>query len=97
MKHPEIYYNKEKNKLRRETHDEALLDNIECSSGMIKRSLKNNQQIKNNIKHLTMIDSHAYNFYCGSLHCNIGSLSTDESALIRLRFRLWSKNLAIVI
>jgi hypothetical protein len=41
--------------------------------------------------HLRMTSSN-----CAWLHCSIGSLSTDESAIIRLRFRVWSRNLAIV-
>lgn len=97
MKNPEIYYNKEINKNRkiRELSEETILDSIECSTGMIKKPLKSNENNKNTFKYLSMIDSHAYNFFCGSLHCNVGPLKADESALIRIRFRLWSKNLAI--
>jgi hypothetical protein len=94
MKNPEVYY-KETRKTR-ELPEETLLDNVECSNGMIKQSLRNNEKKKISFNHLSMIDSQAYNFYCGSLHCNVGPLSADESALIRIRFRLWSKNLAIV-
>ena len=98
MKNPEIYYNKEINKNRkiRELSEETIFDSIECSTGMIKKPLKSNEHKKNTFKYLSMIDSHAYNFFCGSLHCNVGPLKADESALIRVRFRLWSKNLAMV-
>jgi G3E family GTPase len=40
---------------------------------------------------LRMTSSH-----CAWLHCTIGSLNADEFAILRLRFRVWSRNLAIV-
>jgi hypothetical protein len=100
MKNPDKYYNKEKNKNRRDTSDDIYFDNVECSSGMIKQSIRNHDNIKTksnlNFKYLNMISTSSYNFYCGSIHCNVGPLNSDESALIRLRFRLWSRHLAIV-
>lgn len=103
MKNPDKYYNKETNKQRRDIENLIYLDGIECSSGMIKQSMRSfdkedsNKYKSNSFKHLNMISSSVYNFYCGSMHCNVGPLNADEAALIRLRFRLWSRHLAIVI
>lgn len=101
MKNPEKYFHKETNKMRRDIENIILIDSLECSNGMIKQSLRSADGLKNkqkaNFKQLSMISSDIYNFYCGSMHCSVGPLNADESALIRLRFRLWSRNLAIVI
>lgn len=40
--------------------------------------------------------SYLYDNFCASLHCKIGHLRTDEAAIVRLRFRLWSTTLATV-
>lgn len=47
-------------------------------------------------KYLNMMKSEMYDSFCSSLHCYIGPMSKDESAIIRLRFRLWSRSLARV-
>lgn len=49
------------------------------------------------INYLGMMKMPSYDFYCSSIHCKVGPLGADESALIRLRFRLWSRSLALVI
>jgi hypothetical protein len=68
--------------------------NTECS---IKNSMNENQIIgrRSNIK-LNMDTSESFEFYCAAIHCTIGNIRKDQSALIRLRFRLWSKSLAAV-
>lgn len=85
-------------------------ENIECSSGMIKQSttktandLLDSLDLTNENengggagKYLSMIRTDVYDSFCSSLHCDVGPMSKDETAIIRLRFRLWSRSLAIV-
>ena len=51
---------------------------------------------KTTISHLKFKTSNLYELYCASLHCKIDRLKIDESAIIRLRFRVWSSTLALV-
>jgi hypothetical protein len=67
-------------------------ENVDCRKGMIKLDDENERKSK----YLSMIQSPVYDFYCASIHCKLGHLSVDESSLVRLRFRLWSKSLAPV-
>jgi hypothetical protein len=39
-------------------------------------------------------DPMIHDLYCASIHCHIGKLALDNYALVRLRFRLVSANLA---
>jgi hypothetical protein len=79
-------------------------NNINCLNGVRKQySNKNSNEEEDSsskllpsTSFLSMSQEELYDFYCSALHCTIGPLSADESALIRLRFRLWSRNLAIV-
>ena len=41
--------------------------------------------------------SSTFDMYCSTMRCKVGTLKKDQSGLIRLRFRLWSKHLAKVI
>jgi hypothetical protein len=70
-------------------------ENIDCRKGM-KKSDDENEKNSPNSKYLSMIHSPVYDFYCASIHCKLGQLNVDESSLVRLRFRLWSKSLASV-
>ena len=67
--------------------------NVQCNAAMIKD--KQVAHFKNST-YLKMNNSSPYEFYCSHVHCNVGPLNTDDTAMIRFRFRLWSKNLAIV-
>lgn len=87
-----IYLNQHKNK-------NSFLnfgEHIECSSGMIKQSNAMYESSSSKRKYLTMLKSELYDQYCSSLHCYVGPLGRDESAIIRLRFRLWSRSLLYV-
>ena len=67
------------------------------SSGIgLQRKQKSNGNHKERPTHLAMMKSNVYDYFCSSLHCDVGELNPDESALIRLRFRLWSRNLDAV-
>ena len=66
----------------------------ECSFDMTK-SFLHQHAVTNGVKTVPMQSSFAY--HCGSVHCNVETLKKDESALIRLRFRIWARNLAKVI
>ena len=55
-----------------------------------------NADDKTNSRYLSMLKLSSYDTYCSNVHCTIGPMNTDESALIRFRFRVWSKNLAMV-
>lgn len=69
----------------------------ECSFDMTKSFLDQNaivNGVKGRYSDIPMQSSFAY--HCGSVHCSVGSLKKDESALIRLRFRVWARNLATV-
>ena len=44
-------------------------------------------------RHNRVLDLGGGGMHCGWLACSVGSLGKDESALVRLRFRLWSRNL----
>ena len=75
----------------------SFFGGVDCSSGMMRRSLYDRETGSSQTNsYLTMASSNLYDFYCGSIHCKVGPLNTDQSALIRLRFRLWARNLAIV-
>jgi hypothetical protein len=69
-------------------------ENIQCMTGMTKKAF--NTGNKTNSRYLSMMKLSNYDTYCSNVHCTIGPMNTDESALIRFRFRLWSKNLAMV-
>ena len=71
-------------------------ENVECFSGMFRKSIYDKEFDFVNKNYLSMISSNLFDFYCGSMHCTVRNLSTDESALIRLRFRLWARNMALV-
>jgi hypothetical protein len=84
-------------------YDNGFSDHVNCMSGMVKHqaalspsSSKSSGDGATHKKYLSMSKNTKYDFYCASLHCRVGPLSADESALIRLRFRLWSRNLALV-
>ena len=67
---------------------------VNCPSGIYKAFVKNN---KGETSHLKFKKSHLYDLYCASIHCKVFNLKIDESAIIRLRFRLWASTLALVI
>lgn len=77
----------------------------ECSFGMTKntRSFKHEDDKKKSNKNnnqgrfLDKPGSSSFDFYCGSMHCDVGSMRKDEVVMVRLRFRLWSRNLAMVL
>lgn len=46
--------------------------------------------------YLSMMQSDVFDSFCSSLHCDVGPMSKDESVVVRLRFRLWSRSLAPV-
>lgn len=71
-------------------------ESVDCRKGMVIKSDDENEKKSSNVKHLSMIQSPVYDFYCASIHCKLGQLNVDESSLVRLRFRLWSKSLASV-
>lgn len=79
---------KQKSQLEKEFDDNYLNLNLNMNSE------KQSDKIKTD--YLSMLKTDMYGFYCASIHCTVGPLNTDESALIRLRFRLWSKSLAAV-
>lgn len=62
---------------------------VNCMNAIVKNQPKS-------MRYLSMSKLDAYSLFCASLHCRVGPLNTDESALVRLRFRLWSRNLAHV-
>lgn len=68
---------------------------VDCHSGIV----NTNPTLKNHLYHnkLKIINTELYTRFCSSIHCRINGLNADESALIRLRFRLWAKTLAKVI
>ncbi len=52
-----------------------------------------NSNVDKNFVHLGLDPmSKSFGFYCASLHCTVDNLRRDQSALVRLRFRLWSKS-----
>jgi hypothetical protein len=63
----------------------------DCRSAMLKQGNGKDSKVS-----LNMIKSPVYDFYCASIHCQLGPLNVDESSVVRLRFRLWSKSLALV-
>ena len=67
--------------------------NVQCNAAMIKDQQASSTRKGNYLK---MNNTSLYEFYCSHVHCNVGPLNTDDTAMIRFRFRLWSKNLAIV-
>ena len=74
---------------------------INCQSGIyhINGEEKHNHghSLKSEeMSHLKFKASNLYDSYCASIHCKIDHLKTDESAIIRLRFRLWASTLALV-
>ena len=81
-------------------NDKSALDyggqNLQCSTAIIKEQQATVSNYYNNATYLKMNDSSMYEFYCSHVHCNVGPLNTDDTAMIRFRFRLWSKSLSIV-
>ena len=74
----------------------------ECSFGMTKSSQSFRQEqegkgLDSSGRFLDIPASNSFDFYCGSMHCEVGAMGKDEVAMVRLRFRLWSRNLAMVI
>lgn len=75
---------------------DSNIEMIDCASGIVNTNQvhKNHKSFSSN--KLKMINTELYSRYCSSIQCKINGLSADESAMIRLRFRLWSKTLAKV-
>jgi hypothetical protein len=73
---------------------------INCQSGIYNSNnefKKDDLSVKKPVvNHLKFKKSNLYDLYCASLHCKIDHLKIDESAIIRLRFRVWSSTLAMV-
>lgn len=85
-----------KQKLTTSNPQNDLLDSLELNP-LIGESVKDsNRREQERAKYLAMTQNDVYDAFCSSLHCDIGPMSKDESAIIRLRFRIWSRSLAIV-
>jgi hypothetical protein len=77
--------------------DAGFSDHVNCMNGMVKLHSALSQSTNSFAKnYLSMSMSDKNDLYCAPLHCKVGPLNPDESAIIRLRFRLWSRNLALV-
>lgn len=72
------------------------MEMVDCASAIVNTNQVYKNQKKINSNKLKMINTELYNKYCSFIHCKINDLNADESALIRLRFRLWAKTLAKV-
>ena len=73
---------------------------INCQSGIYNSNSELKQEDitikKPTTSHLKFKKSSLYDLYCASVYCKIDHLKIDESAIIRLRFRVWSSTLALV-
>ncbi len=66
---------------------------VNCASAIMEND---ENAAKDSNYYLAMKDTSYYESYCASMRCKIGHLNLDEKALVRLRFRIWSNNLAFV-
>lgn len=69
---------------------------IDCHTGIVNTNPVIKNHLESNENKLKIINTELYRRYCSSIHCRINALNSDESALIRLRFRLWATTLAKV-
>ncbi|CAF0823367.1 unnamed protein product [Brachionus calyciflorus] len=89
----EFYLNSYGNK-----YNDNEIESVDCSSGIVLNSQDQSDDLINhgsNTDYLKMTKTDLYEFYCSTIHCKVGPLSADESALIRLRFRLYARTLAL--
>jgi hypothetical protein len=66
---------------------------VNCGSAVIEND---ESTAKESNYYLALKQTTFYESYCASLRCKLSGLDLEQKALVRLRFRIWSNNLAVV-